>query len=207
MEHDAQHRTNKTKIENEKDFYQTPIEMTHALLLYMKLKDISETSNILDPCSGHGAIVKELKRYYNNVNYIDKYTEKDIHKIDFLEYEGAPDVIIMNPPYSNKYEFIDNALQIAPKVFCLLPLQIMNYNIFHTKYMNIPQFGGKIVMTPKVRLHSGIDIKYGGMSSYAWFYWDTFIKKRPLPITTTETYFNLRTVLWTRALIEMCKIQ
>ena len=40
------------------------------------------------------------------------------------------ELIIMNPPYSKKDEFIEHALELAGNVFVILPLQVSNYISF-----------------------------------------------------------------------------
>lgn len=161
-------RTKKTAKRNEKDFYQTNPLMVKVLLNWMNNTPLK--SSILDPCCGKGVISEGLKTRFKNVTAFDKFEGET--KIDFLEMNTNFDVIVMNPPYSDKYRFIDHARKLAESVFCLLPLNISNYNMFHREYEDIPEFLGKIVMAPKMFLNETTEFRAGGTASYAWYYWE-----------------------------------
>lgn len=158
-------RKPKTKELKAKDFYQTNPAMVQALIdkdFYLKVRQ----HKILDPCCGKNVIGNVLRK--NGFKHIN---EIDIEQgVDFLAYYKSHDVIIMNPPYSNKYAFIDHALEIARYVYVLLPLDVSNYNLFHREYLNTEKYKGRILMTPKMILHDGIEPKFGGNSSYAWYH-------------------------------------
>lgn len=182
-------RTEKSEIEKDKDFYQTHPTMVKALISW--LNNSSPELRVLDPCCGKGVIYKELETLFRNVTHFDKYLGDN--KLDFLEHKENYDLIIMNPPYSNKnvYRFIDHARKLASSVFCLLPINQSNYNMFHNDYEDIPEFVGKIKMTPKMFLHEGIEFKTGGTASYAWYYWN---KDNNTDYSKTW-YYNLRDFL------------
>lgn len=161
----------KSELENKKDFYQTPPACTRALIDFFK-NDIKLNPNlsVLDPCAGELAITKELEKFFPQVDVMDKYM--DYSGEDFLKTDKSWDIIIANVPYSDKYNFLNKALEVGEKVFAILPQQINNYNVFHKEYMDRPDFVGKLVMTPKIMMHEGQKIVKGGTSSYAWFFWD-----------------------------------
>jgi hypothetical protein len=163
-------RIKKTSKQKEKDFYQTNPLMVKSLVTWFENYDISEKLNILDPCSGKGVIVRGLYSHFLKVNYLDKFEGNK--KGNFLNHNKKYDIIIMNPPYSNKYKFIDHARDIANTVVCLLPLNISNYNMFHREYEDIPEFLGKIQMAPKMFLDETTDFKAGGNSQYCWYIWN-----------------------------------
>ena len=171
-EHNAIRRTKKTRVENNKDFYQTPTEATQAVLEIIKKLGIDPRSKVLDPCCGKLSIYRRLCYYFVNVTKFDlNFT---MRRQNFLTSKKKYDVIVMNPPYGKlKYKFINHARGLAKHVFVLLPMQIVNYLDFHDNYMDIPEFVGKIKMTPKIFLHEGKELKPGGMSSYGWFYYNS----------------------------------
>lgn len=181
------------KKENNKDFYQTPYLATEALLKSYSF--IHEAKTILDPCEGAGAITKILKKYDINYKGIDKYPQlESTQEIDFLRSEMRQhiDVIISNPPYSLKNEFIDDALNSAEEVFFILPMQVVNYNYFHRNYLNRKEYRGRLLMTPKFFMTQDVNEDYslvkGGVSAYAWFHWS---KNKTIENHSYETYIDL----------------
>lgn len=174
-----------------KDFYQTPCKATRALLSNIT---IAPTTTVLDPCEGAGAISRVLTE--NNVAYtgIDLFPIlQTTIKHDFLTYTEKCPLIIGNPPYSKKNEFIEHALTIAKEVYFILPMQIVNYNHFHRTFLNREEYKGRILMTPKFfmsdTLSGNEQLVRGGVSSYAWFHW---VVNDPNYITTSyEKYFDL----------------
>lgn len=163
-------RIKKTKELKNKDFYQTHPAMVRAL---MEKYDLNEP--ILDPCAGKGIIGDVLSKQAYVVKEFDLHPQSTpIKKLNFLKTNLSIqiDTIIMNPPYSNKYAFIDKALEYNCEVFVLLPLDTSNYNLFHEKYLDVPHYQGRLLMTPKLILHEGLETKRGGNSSYAWYHYD-----------------------------------
>ena len=158
MEITASHRIDKTKAENIKDFYQTPTECTLALIDWLKEDPcMKPEARILDPCCGEGAISNELKKQFPNITEFDLYDEDN--PMDFFDYQEKSDMIIMNPPYSNKYEFLKRAFKLAKVTIAILPMQIANYNMFHRDYLNIPSYTGRILLTPKIMMGDENKIK------------------------------------------------
>ena len=168
---------------NKSDFYITPFPCIRALLDKIEL---SPYARILDPCSGTGVIGKVL-REYGFVNY----KEYDIVEgRSFYEESGMYDVIIANPPYSEKNKFIDKALTVAKDVYMILPMNVVNYNIFHRNYLNWNEYQGRYLMAPKFFMTQDEteNPKRGGISSYAWFHWS---KKNNNNNCSYECYMEL----------------
>ena len=162
-------RIEKTGIEKAQDFVETHPLMVEALADWIK-ENIPNYGHmkVLDPCSGNGKIWKGLLNVFYNINYFDKYRGRK--RGNFLLRKESYDCIVMNPPYSNKYKFIDKARKEARFVFCLMPLNVANYLIIHEKYQDIPEYVGLIKMSPKIDLSKN---KRGGNSMYCWFIWDS----------------------------------
>jgi hypothetical protein len=163
-------RTEKTLEEDEKDFYQTNPYMVQAL--YPHIRHL-QGRLIVDPCCGEGVIVNGLRDAGHLAIGFDKFLGDN--RIDYLNW--VPDsshIIVMNPPYSSKYLFMDKAIREADEVYCLLPLNISNYNMMFKKYEDIPEFIGKIQMSPKMILHKGIEFHAGGTSQYCWYIWKKY---------------------------------
>lgn len=157
------------------DNYYTPYSMTQHLLDREKFE-----GSILEPASGDGAIVKVLRDNGYEVEHFD------INKsgIDFLELEEniKYDNIIINPPFSLAFEFIEKAKKIYSKTICmLLPLSYLHgqhryergiFKQLKTVYV----FTRYPLLTDTVRE----DGKYNtGMMVYAWFTWKRPWKGKP----------------------------
>ena len=168
----ALHRIHKATKETIKDFYQTNPYMVIALKEWLIENEFKSYSHILDPCCGERVIGNGLRDYFPNITEIDKFAD-GCRNIDFMEYESKTniDIIVENVPYSNKYNFINKSIELADYVFSLLPLNISNYNMFFKEYENIPEFIGKIQMSPKMFLDQTTDFKAGGTAQYCWYVW------------------------------------
>jgi hypothetical protein len=161
-------------MKSDKDFYQTNPKMVEVLIMHF----ISKLSRltILDPCCGKCVIGKG---FFKNDIRIDEFdffpVSKMIEKADFLSYGNTNNyykAVVMNPPYSQKYAFLDHALNHFENVYCLLPEISLNYNIINEKYLSMPRYWGKIKMYPKMFLHEGIEDKFGGTTCYSWLCFD-----------------------------------
>ena len=126
---------------------------------------------MLDPCSGTGVIHKGLSGLFYRIKYFDKYT--GVKKGNFLLHNKKYDIISMNPPYSQKYKFMDKAFRQARFVFVLYPLNTLNYLVIHEKYEDKPEYVGFIKMSPKMLLDETLNPKQGGNSMYCWLIWDS----------------------------------
>ena len=161
----------RTNPGTERDYYQTHPSMVECLAQWMLERGYDSNEVYCDPCCGNGVIRDGLKKHLKNIVGFDKYVGEQ--RIDYLKHDKYYDIIVMNPPYSGKrvYSFLNHAIANAGMVFCLLPLNIANYNVFHKKYMARPDFLGKILMTPKLFLSETTEFKPGGTASYCWFIW------------------------------------
>lgn len=163
-------RIKKSDLKNKKDFYQTNPYMVKALRFWLTENGFNENLSFLDPCTGKGVICRGLYEKFVNIKKFDKFMGNI--RINFLTHTKKYDVVVMNPPYSAKYKFIDHARKHSNIVICLLPLNISNYNMFHRQYEDIPEFVGKIQMAPKMFLDETTTFKAGGTAQYCWYIWD-----------------------------------
>jgi hypothetical protein len=168
----TQRRIHKTTKETDKDFYQTNPYMVLALKEWLIENGFSNEVTILDPCCGQKVIGDGLRDTFPNIIEIDKFPEEG-ESIDFMDYEPdrKVDIVIMNSPYSNKYNFINRAMEMADHVFSLLPLNVSNYNMFHREFEDIHEFVGKLQMAPKMFLDQTTDFRPGGTAQYCFYYW------------------------------------
>jgi len=174
--HDSSPRDREKIKHKEQDFYQTPKKAVEILLYHLKNNNWKPENKVLDPCCGERVISNVIGSYFKNVGFFDLYPkEYHIPKIDFLKCMRLKyDLIVMNPPYSKKKEFIDHALTIADDIFVFLPLQVMNYIDFTEGYLDSEQYIGQIIIYPKMILNETQNIKQGGITAYAWFHFSKF---------------------------------
>jgi hypothetical protein len=112
------------------DFYPTPPDVTHALMLQLNL----EPCLIWEPACGDGAMTNVLLEYGHNVLSTDIATG-----IDYLTAEKMMvDAIITNPPFNLSHEFITKALSEAPIVAMLLKSQYWHAKKRYDLFMNNP---------------------------------------------------------------------
>lgn len=125
-------RARKRKSKRAKgDFYQTPAWVVDAIVGHLP---IPAEAVILDAGAGNGAIAARLAEIYpkaeivgieKNAELVAKARERNLFsaefvEADFLKGEGAwtisaPDLIIMNPPFSRAFEFIARARELVKR--------------------------------------------------------------------------------------------
>lgn len=96
------------------DHYDTPIDVTIALMEFLKLN----TCTIWEPACGNNAMVEIFKQYGHKVIATDIKAGTD-----YLLHAGNADAIITNPPFYCSAQFIEKAINEAPIVAMLLKSQ------------------------------------------------------------------------------------
>lgn len=111
---------------NKTDFYETPPEVTKALLDFLEQRDflIPGQSVIWEPACGAGKMAKVLEgRGYQTVStdlYEYGYGEAGV---DFMSNTRACDWIITNPPFSHAAKFIARAFDLGKPCAILVKSQ------------------------------------------------------------------------------------
>ena len=121
-EMDAMNLANGSRTEKrrELDFYPTPPEVTHALMIYLKL----DPCLVLEPACGDGAMSEVLKLYGHDVMSSDlRESGYGVGGQDFLTSDGDYDAIITNPPFKHSEAFIRHAIPEARVVAMVLKSQ------------------------------------------------------------------------------------
>jgi len=95
------------------DDYQTPVIAINCLLPYLP-KNIT----IWECSAGKGNLVEAFKEKGYNVVYSDK-------EFDFLTNFKECDVIITNPPFSKKFQFLNRCFELNKPFALLVPLTIL----------------------------------------------------------------------------------
>ncbi len=113
------------------DFYETPSWAVRAIGPWLP---VGETTRILDPGCGTGAILRTIGAMFpeNEVLGLEKdearflaceaSTDLPVAHGDFFSHTERWDLIISNPPYSHALEFVQHAMTLAPVVCMLLRL-------------------------------------------------------------------------------------
>lgn len=109
------------------DFYPTPPEATHALLL---AEGWRLPHNIWEPACGDGAISRVLKAAGRNVYSSDLVARGYGDVGDFLDRPhpplGGPYGIVTNPPFKHAAAFIERACDLSAYVAMLLKCSFWN---------------------------------------------------------------------------------
>ena len=128
------------------------------------IKNFVRTSGvILEPCHGNGAITNVLEEHGFNVVSSDKFTMEV--STDFLIDPVADcDLIVTNPPFSKKREFIQRCFELKIPFLMLLPIDTMS----RAKIIPFFSQGIKIFIPPKQSkfLHNGA---WKGYGECVWF--------------------------------------
>lgn len=114
-----------TNKRRELDFYPTPAEVTHALMMFLEDEwFLGRISTVWEPACGDGAMSKVLGEYVTEVISTDiRETGYGMGGIDFLDWSEKADAIITNPPFNQSSQFIEKAIKEAPIVAMLLKSQ------------------------------------------------------------------------------------
>lgn len=109
----------------ELDFYPTPPDATHALMLFLvKQGIIGSDSLVWEPACGNGAMSNVISDYVDDVHSTDiRHTGFGVGGTDFLSSQFDCDAVITNPPFALSEQFINHALNQAPVVAMLLKSQ------------------------------------------------------------------------------------
>lgn len=122
----------KHRPHSKSDQYSTPPSATEAILpvlaamkagLAGPLVSGTDQLTILEPCAGFGGISKELEKAGHKVLVFDK-CHKD--RLDFLSSQTVYppyDIIVTNPPFRGKRNFLERACKLGKPFLMLLPTQ------------------------------------------------------------------------------------
>ena len=154
------------------DFYQTPMPVAKALIEQLPRLGVETDADILEPCCGEGAITDVLCDYgYTNIRSFD--LNFGDHRQDFLKFDGSADVIITNPPFSQAGAFLDKAIEVAPTVMMLLPLDFLTSKERYGSVWNNTTFkcAECIVFSrrPLMTTEKQTVVHKAGAVSFAWF--------------------------------------
>ncbi len=113
----------------DEDFYETPENATETIIKYIP----NNIKTIWEPCCGNRAMSKVFEKYGYNVISTDINMGEEYN---FFSYEPKQeyDIIITNPPFSYKTEFLKRSFELNKPFILLLPITtlegINRYNIF-----------------------------------------------------------------------------
>jgi len=175
---------------NKSDYYVTPWQCVQALIDSYFPFTMDRSISIFDPACGDKVIGNVFRgNGFNNIVEEDLLLGQD-----FLERneEEKFDFVITNPPYSIKNKFIEKALKISKATIFILPANVINYNEFQEKYLDIKEYFGRVLMRPKFFMDDKKQNipKLGGISAYAWFMWSNL--EDLYSVYSIEKYVDLR---------------
>ena len=166
---------------DDKDFYPTPPEATHALFEREKFE-----GDVWECASGDGAMSRVIEQH--NDCYSSDIQEEDWvygdKGIDFLVRTRNYNVcnIITNPPYRYAKEFVEQAKKYASrKIAMLLKLVFLEskgrYEMFQDTDFPLKTVH---VFCSRVKIYKRGEVsKNSGLIAYAWFIWDREYEGKP----------------------------
>ena len=164
------------KVPIGEDFFQTPDWAIEVILPYVKTG-----SKVLEPTYGLGAIAKVLEKHGCEVVGADKFPKEgtSVKELDFLNIQKNDeilqgiDMIVFNPPFSDKTRFLKKAMELGLPFLLLCPMTLLETE---KRYNLIKENGLSIILIPKrVNYVRGADIEMGK----AWFSSSWFLGNSP----------------------------
>ncbi len=92
------------------DVFITPLDLAKK---HIELIEFDKDEVWLDPCKNNG-------NYYNQFPTENKEYCEILEDKDFLEYNGNPDIIVQNPPYSIIDKWIKKNIELNPRIISML---------------------------------------------------------------------------------------
>ena len=106
----ASHCNNIKNRAKPNDVFITPLELAKK---HIEMIDYEEDDLWLDPCKNSGS-------YYNQFPTDKKDFCEILDDKDFFQYEGKPQIICDNPPYSMLDKWHDKVISLTPRVYSSL---------------------------------------------------------------------------------------
>ena len=112
------------------DVFITPLDLAKK---HIDMIDNIDGELWLDPCKNSG-------NYYNQFPTDNKKYCEIQEGIDFFKYEGKPDVIIQNPPYSILDKWFKKNIELNPRIISLL-IGVNNLTARRIEWMKEANYG------------------------------------------------------------------
>ena len=170
------------------DFYETPTWATEKAVQAMIADGIlNPAEEILEPCSGAGAIVSVLERYGFKVVASDIQTEDFIAGNKGVDVYDLPDgcckTVFTNPPYNlmTKQAMLNEFLRISTgKVILLLNIFYLSSKdrkqmLENSHLRHVYIHSDRVTMYP----YGQEKPKNGGTKMFAWMVWDKEYNGKP----------------------------
>jgi hypothetical protein len=151
------------------DLFETHRDSVLPIIPIIK-KFVGDSGVILEPCYGNGAITNVLEEHGFTVINFDKFTMEV--STDFLADPVAEcDLIVTNPPFSKKRQFIERCFELRIPFLMLLPIDTM----FRAGIMPFFSKGIQVFILPKRSkfLNNGEWKNYGECVWFGKFSYDT----------------------------------
>lgn len=161
------------------DFYETPSYAVDKLL-----EKESFEGNILEPCSGNGAISKILEQSGYEVISSDLRTDNIYGQsgIDIFSLKGIQaSNLITNPPYGRKIlNLVQHSLTLADMKICLLMrLGFLEAQSRYDFFKHETTLKNVYIFSKRINMSINGDVITGGRMTFAWFVWDKRYHDRP----------------------------
>jgi hypothetical protein len=126
-----------SNAEPEQDLYETPSWAVEKMVNII-LESVPRTMVIWEPCHGNGRITNALRSAGFTVIFTDFYTLPEKH--DFMEWEPEEpwDILVTNPPYFNKEEWMNRAHSFNKPWLFLYPMEVLATKYCHMLSTTLP---------------------------------------------------------------------
>jgi hypothetical protein len=178
-------RTKRKKL----DFYETPAWAVDAVVPHIPFP---AAGLVVDAGAGTGAIAEAVGRHHRNLeiiavelqqDLIDKGRARGVYACEFVKANfetwvierSAPDIVIMNPPYSRAIEFIRRAMQIVKRGGHVAALLRLGFMASHSRTEFHDKHPARVLILNRRPSFTGDGCT--DASDYAWFVWGSTIEK------------------------------
>jgi hypothetical protein len=150
---------------------------THRVAVDSLLSIERIAGRVWEPACGDGAIVNVMRNAGHSVfasDVVDRGCPRSTVQDFFAATKRTADVIVTNPPFSMAQEFVDAALERAPKVIMLLRLAFLESGTRMQWFKDGPLARVHIASRRLPMMHrDGWEGKKSGSAvAHAWFVWD-----------------------------------
>lgn len=164
--------TNRGATRTPRDFYATP-ERTFRPLLDVLPRDVA----YWEPAAGDGRLIRWLRESGRQALGADLCaapgTPRSLvfNRRDFLKDRQPRQFILTNPPFSLGLKFCQHAVEVAPEILFLLPLNFLGA-LYRREWFRAHEPNAIFVITPRPSFGLNKHGKKGtDANEYGWFYW------------------------------------
>lgn len=172
------------------DFYETPKKLTKILLAQQP----AITGKILEPCSGHGAIVYHLENQGLKVQATDikDGNQYDATKVEYWENIAEPaNWVVTNPPFCSAIDILKHSLLHAKTGVAML-LRLSFLEPCNSRASTLQEYANNLIQIIPVNPRPKFNPNSKGSDNVtvAWFVWNKNRSWQQLGIRSPFQFVN-----------------